>query len=129
MSAGTVPSVGDRQAIIDAAFDAFWMMYPRKIAKAFARKSFNSAVKKAHYEEILLALRSQIDASAFSDDKGFIPYPASWLNAERWSDEIIPHRRTPFRNGAAELLAREWMEPTIEGSVTPPGMIEGPAHG
>lgn len=119
---------GDSQLVTEAAFEAFWMMYPRKTSKGYARKCFATAAKKVHYEEILIALKSQIEGGSFGDDKHWMPHPSTWLNGERWEDEIIPRTRIPLRNGAAELLARDWMAPPV---IDAPAvdLIEGPAHG
>lgn len=124
----------------DPDFQAFWRPYPRHEAMADALKAFNQVATKATIPDILRGLEAQISAGVFerimSDARQrgyhpskFIKLPATWLRGKHWRDEISTCQRTPFRNGAAELLAREWMEPTIEGSATPLGMIEGPAHG
>lgn len=121
-------------------FDSFWATYPRKEGKTDARIRWDKVIKDTSPEVIIKALERQVLAGVFEQKREqarrqgmprdhFIKQPARWLNAGCWEDEIAPCQRTPFRNGAAELLAREWMEPTIEESATPPGMIEGPAHG
>lgn len=65
-------------------FGIFWAHYPRKVAKKDAQKAWNkltSAQKQAAME----ALPNHIKQW---DDPTFIPYPASWLNGERWEDEL-----------------------------------------
>lgn len=99
-------------------FDMFWAAYPRKVAKGEARKAFESALKKVHFHGIMAAIELQRRAGLHDGDPKFIPHPATWLRAERWSDEIIPRQRPIFRNGALELLAQEaemWPEP-IDGA-------------
>lgn len=68
----------------DAAFETFWAAYPRKTAKADARKAFVKAVKKAPVAEIIGGLER---VKPGWDDAQFIPYPATWLNGGRWKDE------------------------------------------
>lgn len=96
-------------------FETFWRTFPRHTAKGLARKAYAKASLKVAPAVILAALLAQIDAGGFPDDPKFIPHPATWLNQERYEDEILPRRRTAFRNGALELLAREmegqWREP------------------
>lgn len=69
------------------AFEEFWIRYPRKIAKGAAKKAWTAAAKKADPDTIVNAARSFAVRSAGSDPK-FIPYPATWLNGERWADEL-----------------------------------------
>jgi hypothetical protein len=60
----------------------FWDAYPRKVGKGAAKKALQKATRKTPFSEILAGLK----ATKFSDDPKFIPYPATWLNEERWSD-------------------------------------------
>jgi hypothetical protein len=63
-------------------FDLFWEAYPRKKGKGATKRALEKATKKAPIEIIMAGLK----ATKFSDDPQFIPYPATWLNEERWSD-------------------------------------------
>jgi hypothetical protein len=70
-------------------FDEFWSLYPRKIAKATARKAW----QRLSAEQQLMAAKA-IDAhcqywSAKETELEFIPHPATWINQERWEDELI----------------------------------------
>lgn len=111
----------------DPCFDTFWGIYPRRVAKGNARKAWDRAISKAPVGIILASLSAQFDAGMFSDDPQFVPHPATWLNREGWEDDIIPRRRPKFRNGAAELLAREMMDgPLIEDDTQ--RVLEGPGR-
>ena len=70
-------------------FDRFWHAYPRRTAKGTARKAWQKlAPDAALVERILEALVWQTRQSDWLRDNGtYIPYPASWLRAERWDDE------------------------------------------
>jgi len=68
--------------ISPADFEAFWEAYPRKVGKGAARKAYGQAVKKTPPASILTALAG----FDWSPDPKFIPYPATWLNQERWLD-------------------------------------------
>ena len=70
-------------------FDSFWELYPRKEAKGAAVKAFKAAVKKAGADKVIDGLKAQLPALA-ATDRQFIPLPATWLNAERWADEVAP---------------------------------------
>lgn len=67
---------------IEGGFSEFWSLYPRKIAKGAAEKSWVKAVKEADEKIILEGLR----VFQFSSDPQFIPHPATWLNQRRWED-------------------------------------------
>jgi len=68
-------------------FEAFWAAYPRRVGKGAARAAFDKACRKARPEAIIAAITAQVYAGCFKD-LTFCPYPATWLNGERWDDEI-----------------------------------------
>jgi uncharacterized protein YdaU (DUF1376 family) len=70
----------------EKAFAEFWTHYPRKIGRAAASKAFAKAAKKHKTDDILFGLSQQIDTMK-SKEQQFIPHAATWLNAERWTDE------------------------------------------
>jgi len=72
------------------AFERFWTLYPRKQAKGAAQKAFTKAATKTSTEAIIEGLRAQLPTMS-QQERQYIPHPATWLNAERWSDEV----RTP----------------------------------
>ena len=75
--------------VIEDPFDTFWREYPRKVGKGAARKSFEKAMKKTDLKTILDAVEAQRQSSQWTKDNGqFIPHPATWLNQERWADEV-----------------------------------------
>jgi hypothetical protein len=80
------------------AFAEFWTHYPRKIGKAAASKAFAKAAKKHKTDDILFGLSQQIDTMK-SKDQQFIPHAATWLNAERWTDEPEQPNDTSTRTG------------------------------
>lgn len=82
-------------------FDTFWKNFPRKVGKGDARKAFATAIKKTSLDVMLDALRWQTTQPAWTKDGGvFIPYPATWLRAERWEDE--PFHAPPNGNGKSD---------------------------
>jgi hypothetical protein len=74
-----------RRSTEPEGFDKFYASYPRHIAKGAARKAYKSALKKADAATLLAAAERFAAANAGTDQK-FIPYPATWLNSERWAD-------------------------------------------
>jgi len=76
-------------ALLDQ-FEQFWLAYPRKCSKGEARRAFLKARKDVSFEEIMKGLRN----FQFDHRPKFVPYPASWLNQERWLDVI--NQTDPF---------------------------------
>lgn len=74
----------------DIDFAAFYAIYPRKIAKGNARKAFDAAVKRgAKTADLIAAAAAHRDNWArCKTETRFIPHPASWLNGERYDDEL-----------------------------------------
>jgi len=76
----------------DARFEEFWIAYPRKMGKGAALRSW----KRIHPDEelsskILDAIAKQKTSDQWNRDGGkYIPLPTTWLNQERWHDEILP---------------------------------------
>ena len=66
----------------DAAFEAFWKAYPRKVGKPDAKTKFSTACKRFPLDEIMEGLARY----KFRDDPQYIPHPATWLHQERWRD-------------------------------------------
>jgi hypothetical protein len=77
-----------RGSVGDDGFELFWQACPRKIAKGAARKAWKKICPSADLlDTIVAAMRDQATWDAWIKDSGqFIPHPATWLNAERWTD-------------------------------------------
>lgn len=79
----------------DEKFAEFYSLYPRREARKPARASFVVATKIVDAECILAALRQQRSDLQRRHDDGLrekgrsgCPLPATWLNQERWNDEV-----------------------------------------
>ena len=71
-------------------FELFWNKYPRKVNKAEAIQAWNKA-NIPSVDFILNAIEQQKKSDQWNADGGkYIPYPSSWLNKERWNDELRP---------------------------------------
>jgi hypothetical protein len=69
-------------------FATFWGLYPKKVAKGAAIKAWQK-LSKNDQAEVLEALPNHIKYwQVKGTEKDWIPYPASWLNAMRWLDEL-----------------------------------------
>ena len=64
-------------------FDTFWQAYPRRVAKAAARKEFDKAIKKTSLEGILEGVEAYKRNKPDYQDWA---HPRTWLHQERWDD-------------------------------------------
>jgi len=74
---------------VNAHFQSFWEVYPRKKSKGQAERAF---LKIKPDEQLLATMLAKIEQARTSEewldeDGKFIPYPATWLNARGWEDE------------------------------------------
>lgn len=96
----------------DNGFDAFWKAYPKKKSKGTAERAFERAIKKTDLQTILDAVEAQKQTADWKKENGtFIPYPATWLNAECWTDEIkvigVVQSGTASKKSSLESLAKQ----------------------
>lgn len=69
-------------------FESFWQEYPKKAGKKKACLSFLK-LKRDLLPTILEALKKQKSSPAWQENDGkYIPYLATWINGERWEDEV-----------------------------------------
>lgn len=89
-------------------FDLFWSAYPRKVDKKKARAAF--AKVRAPVSQLLAALEVQKKSEQWLKSGGqYVPHPTTWLNGERWEDDVsatTAPAATPAP--AAESLGEEW---------------------
>jgi hypothetical protein len=72
----------------------FWPLYPRKVAKAGAKKSARKKGKsEAGRQEIIQGLKRQLPELR-SRELEFVPYPQTWLKQKRYLDDE-PSRDAP----------------------------------
>lgn len=94
-------------------FDSWYALYPRKVAKGAARKAYAKALKIASHDVLCAAARA---FSAKQTDKQFIPYPATWLNQERWLDEEATPKASVANADAQRSIER--VKLALAGRVT-----------
>ena len=70
-------------------FEKFWNMYPNKVNKKKAKDKFFS-ISLEEIPKLLNGLGRQIKSDQWTKDNGrFVPHPTTWLNGERWNDEVV----------------------------------------
>ena len=81
--------------LMQDAFDTFWAAYPRKADKGDARKEWKQIQPDSELlTKMLTALGRAKTCHNWTKDGGqYIPYPAKWLRAEGWENELGPTRK------------------------------------
>ena len=71
------------------SFDELWGMYPRKVAKRVAQKSFER-LTQTEQAQALEAMPNHLAYWKSQDTQlAYIPHLATWLNQYRFEDEIV----------------------------------------
>lgn len=87
-------------------FQSFWGMYPRKVAKARARKVWKrESPEPEQIVTILAGLNAQLQEFR-TREYSKIPHPATWLNDRRWEDEVRSANGTGPEDRSA--IKRSW---------------------
>lgn len=78
----------------EASFDVWWGMYPRRVGKADALKSWHRLTPSERNCCIVLIDRHTSMWIMEGRGTSKIPYPATWLNGRCWEDEVnyVPDR-------------------------------------
>jgi 2'-5' RNA ligase len=71
-------------------FQVFWEVWPKRCAKADARKAWAQTKDiRPELTNLLSAVKAACKTEAWMKDGGkYIPHPATWLRGERWEDEL-----------------------------------------
>lgn len=91
---------------LDAWFDEWWQIYPKKSGKLAAKKSFAKVAAR------VVPFAKLIEAAArYRDDPNrdpkFTKDPATWLNAGCWDDEPLPSRSNGRSSNRAPIMGDE----------------------
>lgn len=85
--------------VLDAEFATWYAAWPKKVAKGSAQRAYRAArrqhaVTAAELLEAVGPVRARWDRAP--GERTYIPYPATWLNGERWADDLAesPHLGT-----------------------------------
>lgn len=69
-------------------FERFWTAYPRKVAKAEARKAWQqtAGVRPETDRLIKAVIVAKSTDQWLAEDGKYIPHASTWLRGERWED-------------------------------------------
>lgn len=95
--------------LIESSFNLFWDYYPRKVGKGNARKAYSKAYQKLGGDGKLIMAVSNYAESVKTKETRFIPHPSTWLNHERWDDELEE------RSGFEDLTTQQQMDEIMNG--------------
>ena len=80
-------------------FLKFWSLYPRKVAKVAAQRSWKR-LKNKDIDEIFKVLHGHMMRWKGTELQ-FIPHASTWINQRRWEDELEPlpgEKASVYRN-------------------------------
>lgn len=88
----------------DNGFADFWQNYPKKKNKLHARKVWcKLKPDQCLQAKIHAKIREYLDAGEWVRGGQFVPYPASWLNAGGWDDEVCMQRYDRQTNNPGKI--------------------------
>src|SRR5687767_8542683 len=94
---------------VQTDFDVFWRTYPRRVGKKDAHRAWKALNPSTDLvRAILAALAWQSQTKDWQKDGGaFVPYPATYLRGERWTDEqpqFLPEHRDDRLQGLRDFV-------------------------
>jgi uncharacterized protein YdaU (DUF1376 family) len=82
-----IPPSASRKVVVHPGFEDFWKAYPKREGKKAAEKAWNK--ERPDLAVVLKAIEAQKQKPGWQDpSKQFIPQPVTWLNNQRWLDEV-----------------------------------------
>lgn len=83
-------SVSEKSDMYICSFQRFWDNYPKKVGKVKAEQLYKrKATSEKKEQAILKGLQRYLTKwRAEKTQKQYIPNPTTWLNGERWDDEL-----------------------------------------
>jgi len=89
----------------DPFFLSFWQAYPRRIGKGEARVAFARAVRNADANVIVQAAIDYAQhCLEMAIEPQYRPHPATWLNQERWEDDLEGEKKSQTKSGWGDAL-------------------------
>ncbi|HYF72789.1 MAG TPA: helix-turn-helix domain-containing protein [Nocardioides sp.] len=102
------------------AFEAWWMLYPRKKDKFAAFRAFQAAIKKTSVEVLMAGARAYAAEVAGRADE-HIKLGGTWLSKRCWeSDAPVPVART--QTAAVEWVREQWRAAEVADIETATGL-------
>ena len=93
-------------------FDEFWSIYPRRVAKKKAKQAWDKIkVTPEIAEKIRKNISIQLSGGHWkTSEMSYIPHPATYLNGERWDDEVYAPLQPVKQGFIAKHSSRDWAD-------------------
>jgi hypothetical protein len=93
--------------IADEHFEPFWSAYPRKVGKPVARQAYVRALQKPGVTPDILfqGVKVYTEVAQLKEAR-FVLHPSTWLNQERWADDLDFERKAV--DGSGTLAPHTW---------------------
>lgn len=104
---------------INNYWDEFWQIYPLKVGKGAAFKAFEKAIRRATPEEIVAGARRYAEDP--NRNPGYTAHAATWLNADRWGDPLLPPK-TPANSPQRLVTTPTAIPPRYTAEEVPQGV-------
>lgn len=76
-------------------FENFWQQYPKKVGKLTAKRSWEKLSQENQQKALEAIVEHRKYWSAKGTDWEFIPHASTWLNQERFEDELVVENKKP----------------------------------
>lgn len=93
----------EKRTAPDELFLAFYNAYPRKVGKPNALKAWKKFKVDAELAAKIMASLEAHKSTRQWQNKEYIPHPATWLNQERWNDEVASTTALPTNDKYAGI--------------------------
>lgn len=92
------------------SFETFWGLYPKKVSKKKAQAVYKRiCTSKIKEKNVLEGLSKYIEKwRVEGTDVQYIPNPTTWLNQERWADDIVISNE-PYKKNSRKFESA-WVE-------------------
>lgn len=113
----------------EGRFPEWWAVYPKKVARKPALQKWQSRGLDAIADRLIADVRNRI-ANDDGWKRGYIPDPTTYLNQDRWNDDLraAPRERTPAPAAPSKTLSLiqklEGMKHGLAGNRTSHGPAE-----
>ena len=92
-----------------SAFEEFWTVYPRKVGKKAASVAFGAMMnrpKPPTIEQVVASVEAHKATWNWKKEGGqFIPHPKTYLNQDRWKDDLTNEPKTqPTKKSAVNNI-------------------------
>ena len=89
----------------DTGFDSFWEKYPKKIDKKTCHKIWEKNNLDDKAGEIISFVEKASRTQSWEKEGGqFVPYPKTFLNGEKWNDDLKGYGRSSERSNDVDIL-------------------------